>query len=214
MTLEQRLGALATALGTDVKGLRNMIGVLANLTTDAKGNLVVAVNEVDASADLAHTKIGGTTTSIAAAVGSAGTQTVTQALAKLYVDIGTVEANVANLINDSAMSGDLTHTYSADKIIQLVNGLETKILGGMPPEMFDTIKELADYLSDNTVAGGLIQQLGKKVDVSMVQTFTALEQEQGRANINAASNTEFQALVIGIGDYDANLEAIYEAAKV
>ena len=214
MTLEQRLSSLAVALGTDVKGLRNIIGVISNLTTDAKGNLVLAVNEVDASADLAHTKIGGTTTNIGTAVGAVGAQTVTEALAKLYMDIGLVEANVVNLIDDMAVSGDVTHTYSADKIIQLVNGLETKILGGMPPEMLDTIKELADYLRDNTVANGLVQQLSKKVDVSMVQMFSTVEQAQARSNINAASDTEFQALVTNIGNYDADLVALYEAAKV
>lgn len=214
MTLEQRLSSLAVALGTDVKGLRNIIGVLSNLTTDAKGNLVLAINEVDASADLAHAKIGGTTATIGTAVGVVGAQTVTEALAKLYMDIGLVEANVVNLIDDTAVSGDVTHTYSADKIIQLVNGLETKILGDMPPEMLDTIKELADYLRDNTVANGLVQQLSKKVDVSMVQMFSTVEQTQARSNINAASDTEFQALVTNIGNYDANLVALYEAAKV
>ena len=52
-TLEQRLGELILALGVDVKALRNKdvaiettIGDLANLTSDQKGSIVAAINEV------------------------------------------------------------------------------------------------------------------------------------------------------------------------
>lgn len=47
-TLENRLIALAQALGTDVKTLTNSIGVLTTLNTTAKNNLVAAINEINA----------------------------------------------------------------------------------------------------------------------------------------------------------------------
>lgn len=45
-TLEQRLNSLAAAIGADIKALRDASGVLANLPTTAKNNLVAAIAEV------------------------------------------------------------------------------------------------------------------------------------------------------------------------
>lgn len=50
MTTEQRLIALAQAVGADVKALRLAAGDLTALSTTAKGNLVAAINEVMALA--------------------------------------------------------------------------------------------------------------------------------------------------------------------
>lgn len=54
MSLQTRLDALITAIGTDYKGLRTWItgsatGDLSGLTTTAKTSLVAAINEVDAN---------------------------------------------------------------------------------------------------------------------------------------------------------------------
>lgn len=46
MALEQRLEALATAVGTDVRDLRGRTGNLAALSTSARGSLVAAINEL------------------------------------------------------------------------------------------------------------------------------------------------------------------------
>lgn len=46
MTLEQRLLDLVNAIGPDIKALKLANGVLADLDTTAKGNLVAAINEV------------------------------------------------------------------------------------------------------------------------------------------------------------------------
>ena len=54
MTLEQRIIALAQAIGTDVKTLYAAIGLLSNLDTTDKTNLVAAINEVKAVADSAQ----------------------------------------------------------------------------------------------------------------------------------------------------------------
>lgn len=48
MTTEQRIIALAQAIGGDVKTLTNKIGDLTSLTTTAKGNIVAAINELHA----------------------------------------------------------------------------------------------------------------------------------------------------------------------
>lgn len=49
MSLELKLIALATAVGTDVGDINQNIGTLANLTTTQKANLVAAINEVKAA---------------------------------------------------------------------------------------------------------------------------------------------------------------------
>ena len=53
MTLEQRLIALAQAMGADVKALLAAQGSLSALTTTAKNNLVAAVNELKTAVDAA-----------------------------------------------------------------------------------------------------------------------------------------------------------------
>ena len=53
MTLKTQLELLATAVGTDVKNIRNTVGTISNLTTADKTNLVIALNEVKAIADTA-----------------------------------------------------------------------------------------------------------------------------------------------------------------
>lgn len=46
MTTTQRIIALATAIGTDIKALITKQGDLTTLSTTAKGNLVAAINEL------------------------------------------------------------------------------------------------------------------------------------------------------------------------
>lgn len=49
MALEQRLQALAVAIGDDIQDLRGRTGTLASLNTTAKASLVAAVNELVAT---------------------------------------------------------------------------------------------------------------------------------------------------------------------
>ena len=53
MTLEQRLIALAQAMGADVKALLQAQGSLSALSTTAKSNLVAAINELKTAVDAA-----------------------------------------------------------------------------------------------------------------------------------------------------------------
>lgn len=172
-TLEQRIVSLAQAIGLDVKNLTNSIGVLANLTTTEKTNLVAAINE-------------------------------------LKSDLGSID--LSGLINDAAASGTDV-TYSVDKILALLDTLKSDILGGIPSTALDTIKELADFLSDNTVAGGLVEQLGNRVRVDAAQSFDSTKQAQGRSNIGAASASDLTSLSNAIGDTDHNFVTDYNTAK-
>jgi hypothetical protein len=173
-TLEQRLIGLAQAVGADVKTLNTAVGVLANLTTTQKSNLVTAINEVQA------------------------------ALAGI---------DLVNLIDDTAGTGDLDVTYSADKVVALLNTLKADLLGGIPPSTLDTIQELAAYLADNTVTGGIVEQLANRVRVDTAQSFDANQQTQARGNIGAAAAVTLSALLTALGNTDHDFVADYVAAK-
>ena len=173
-TLEQRIIDLAQAIGSDVKTLNSTVGVLTNLTTTQKTNLVAAINEL---------------------------QNQVSAL------------DLDSLIDDAAGVGDIDVTYSADKIITLLEALKTDLLGGIPPSTLDTIQELADYLTDNQVAGGIVEQLANRVRVDAVQSFTTAQQQQGRDNIGAAATSALTALVAALGDVGHDFVSDYTLAK-
>lgn len=181
MTLEQRLSALATAIGVDVKTLNGILG--------------------------------GGTAAVATAAGLTGDKTVVQALTAIYT-LANNNANVlVNLINDAAIEGNVTQVFSADKVLSLVAATKADILGGIAPSTLDTIKELADYITNSGVVGGIVEQLAGKVDVNNVQLFTSMQQAQGRSNIGAASAVDLSMLTAAIGNPDVDLVSLYTAAK-
>ena len=173
-TLEQRIIDLAQAIGTDVKALNTTVGVLANLTTTQKANLVAAINEIKAQI---------------------------------------TSLDLTGIIDDTAVAGDIDVTYSADKIITLLDALKTDLLGGIPPSTLDTIQELAHYLTDNQVAGGLVEQLANRVRVDAAQNFTAAQQLQGRDNIGAAAASALTTLVAALGNVGHDFVSDYTLAK-
>jgi hypothetical protein len=231
-TLNQRIADLAVAIGTDIKGLRNTIGVLTSLNTTDKTSIVNAINELVGVDSEIHTLIGGTGTQIAAAVGLSGSKSIKEALIEVALLISTETTNRTTAdsgldtrltsvetalltagaqINDSAPS--TTEVYSSQKVEDLVLNLENTILGGIPLSTLDTIKELADFLTDNTVASGLVSQLAKRVRVDAAQSFTSGEKSQARTNIDAASGTDFNNLVSDLGTLDYNYVSDYTTAK-
>lgn len=221
MTLEQRIIALAQAIGTDVKTLRGTIGVLANLTTTSKSDIVTALNEV-----LAKTNVNSN------AIGTLGSLTTT-AKSNLVSALNEVQASVSSidltsLINDAAQSGVTDKTYSADRILSLVTGAVNQLVNSSPSTM-DTLRELAAALGDNpNFATTIATSLGNRVRVDAVQTFTSLEQDQARSNISAASvasvtaaqasasaaQATADATNLSLGNTDFDLASAYTASKV
>lgn len=98
-------------------------------------------------------------------------------------------------------------TYSQVVINELLNQLKQQLLGGIPAQAFDTIKEIADWIeNDETAMAGFISSIAKRVAVDSAQTFTDAERLQGRANIGAQE-------AAAIGDTNTDLVALYVAAK-
>ena len=91
MTLEQRLIALAQAIGADVKALLAAQGSLSALTTTAKASLVAAVNELKTAVDAASG--GGVSIDDGAGDGATG---VTWSADKIFDAIEAAKTAVKN----------------------------------------------------------------------------------------------------------------------
>lgn len=106
MTLETRLIALATAMGTDVKALTQSQGSLSALTTTAKTNLVAAINEL-------VTMVGGAGAAINDSAGD-GVTTTTWSANKIYDSIEAAKLAVTNsLVNGAAATLDTLNELAA-----------------------------------------------------------------------------------------------------
>jgi len=109
---------------------------------------------------------------------------------------------------DDSLNSSTAKTYSIDKIKSQVAALKAELLGGVPAEAFDTLKEIADYIgNDQTATSGLVTAVGFRVRVDAAQAFDNTQKAQARANIDAFGSVE-------IGDPDTNLVALYTTAKI
>ena len=97
MTLEQRLIALAQAMGADVKALLQAQGSLSALSTTAKNNLVAAINELKTAVDAAAG--GGVTINDGAGDGATG---VTWSANKIFDTIEAAKAAVKSDLTNGA----------------------------------------------------------------------------------------------------------------
>ncbi len=131
------------------------------------------------------------------------------ALNELHTMIGAIDTST--VIDDAAAS--LTKTYSSTKIAADIAAAVAALVDSAPTAL-DTLNELAAALANNpNFATDITTSLGNRVRVDAVQTFTAEQQDQGRANINAASATALNALISSLGDTDQDFSADYVAAR-
>ena len=94
MSFETRVIALAQAIGADVKALREADGVLSNLNTTAKTNLVAAINELHAAIAAGGVQIDDHATN--------GATTVTWSADKTFDEIELAKTAVINSLTNGA----------------------------------------------------------------------------------------------------------------
>ncbi len=139
MSLETGIIALAEAVGADVKALTLKIGDLSQLSTDAKNNLVAAINElstnvltIDDDAGLGDTGVtwsaDKTVTAIQAAVDALvdGAPAALDTLNKLAAALGNDE-NLAQTISDVTGLSDRLDSIDAligdvESVLVAING--------------------------------------------------------------------------------------------
>lgn len=120
-------------------------------------------------------------------------------------------------INDAAGDGATTVTWSANKIydelVAAIAALRTELTAGAGAAL-DTFAELAAAINnDASFASTIATSLSNRVRVDAVQTFTGVEQTQGRDNIGAASAASVTAITTALGNTDADLVSTYATAK-
>ena len=126
----------------------------------------------------------------------------------LVAAINELKAAIATVaVIDDLTAGSTTTTFSASKIVTLLDALRTQILGGADAA-YDTLLELQQALqNDQTGIAALTAAIDKRVRFDAVQTLTAPEQLQTRTNIGAVAS-------IDIGDTTTDFVAIFEAQLI
>ncbi|RLA06018.1 MAG: hypothetical protein DRQ51_10595 [Gammaproteobacteria bacterium] len=117
-----------------------------------------------------------------------------------------IKAISAALIDDTAANTITDKTYSAKQIHDMLNVLKTDILGGADTaNALSTIAKIkAELEADNTAAAAITVEIGKRLS-NEATTYTAGEQDQFRANINALSEAEVDQKITDAGvleDFD------------
>lgn len=259
MSLTTNLSDAFTRVATESKALRTLINGNAvdnaALTTTAKGNLVAAINELDAAINALQaggsvdsldelTDVAITTPATGHILRHNGTTFVnvlgTSHFQPLDTDLTSIAALVTTaygrafltLANQAGLVGLLpTSSEAAVGLVELATVAEATAgtdtaravtpagakaaadaaaaaLVDSSPATLDTLNELAAALGDDpNFATNMTTALGNRVRVDAAQAFTAIQQDQGRANINAASAT-------AVGDTNTNFVTVFEAGLV
>jgi hypothetical protein len=169
MSLQTRLTDLITAIGTDYKQIRSWItgsssGNLTGLTTAAKGDLISAINEVNAKP-------------------SSGAPADATTAVKGIIEIATLA--------EVATGTDTVRAVTPEGVRQERAALKDEILGAGVPAALDTLDELSAALGDDAnFAATVTTALGNRVRVDAAQAFTAPQKAQGRTNIDAVFTTD------------------------
>ena len=96
-----------------------------------------------------------------------------------------------------------TKTWSSNKIVSEITSkcaeVKSALLGGAG-DAYDTLKELADLITENKELIDSLQELaGAHVRYDAAQELSPEQQGQARANIDAASDTEYQQTKSAVG---------------
>lgn len=185
LSLQTRLSDLATAIATDIKQARVWI------TGSASGDLTGLTTTDKTSLVAAVNEVKA---------GSSGAPPSASEAAPGIVELATL-AEVATGV-------DTERAVTPAGVSQGLTNLREDILGSGVPEALDTLAELAAALGEDAdFSASVTYALGKRVRVDFNnQNFTEPEKSNGRINIGAQAAAD-------IGDSDADLVAVYTAAK-
>jgi hypothetical protein len=138
-------------------------------------------------------------------IGSLSTLSTTDK-SNLVAAINELKGAVASgaAINDE-VSGSTTSTFSASKIVTLLDGLRTQIMGGADAA-YDTLVELQQAIqNDSSGIAAIATAIDRRVRFDSEQVLSDEEQVQARGNIGAVALTD-------IGDTSIDFIAIFDTA--
>ena len=127
------------------------------------------------------------------------------AINELRADLNSIDTG--SVINDETPSDSTT--YSSNKIISEITAkcqeVKSALLGGAG-DAYDTLKELADLISENKELIDSLQELaGAHVRYDAAQELSSGQKTQARSNIGAADDADYQATKVAVGTV-ANLQ--------
>ncbi len=150
------------------------------------------------------TQIGSDVKTLIANQGNLSALTTTQK-ASLVLSINELNAALAqidkNIIDDAQTIS--TKTWSSNKIVSEItakcNEVKSALLGGAG-DAYDTLKELADLITENKELIDSLQELaGAHIRYDAAQELSPEQKTQARSNIGAADDTEYQATKTAVG---------------
>lgn len=156
------------------------------------------------------TQVGSDVKTLIAKQGDLSTLTTSQK-ASLVLAINELNAAIAqidgNLIDDAQTVAN--KTWSSNKILSEIttkcNEVKTALLGGAG-DAYDTLKELADLITDNKELIDSLQELaGAHVRYDAAQELSPEQKTQARSNIGAADDADYQVTKGAVGTV-ANLK--------
>lgn len=183
MILEQRINALATSIGADVKALRLADGDLTLLSTSTKFNLVSAINEV-----LALANIGA---SLISDVASTSVTNKTYSASKISTDIAT---SISALRNELRAGASAALDTFAEVAAQLAadEGVATALATAINNRVrFDAATTLTTVQQD---------QARSNINAASASLLTSVA-------------SDLSTLTSNIGDTSTDFVAVYSAAR-
>lgn len=177
----------------EIDALISSVGVLSNLTTTAKSNLVAAINEVKASVGSAGAQINDTA--------GAGATTVTWSADKITSSLAGKQNTMSKASSAEIIAGtdDVKYTTSLGVAAAIAQAVANLVASA--PGTLDTLNELAAALgNDPNYATTIATALTKRIRVDAVQTFTTGEKLQACQNL-------------GLGDPETDYVSVYNTAK-
>ena len=149
------------------------------------------------------TQVGSDIRTLIANIGDLGTLTTQQkaslvvALNELKASLTAVEGQLGAQIDDNSTGTD--KTWSASKINSAITAAVNALINGAP-DTLDTIKEVADAITQNKDAIAAIQAIASgHVKFDGAQTLTSEQKTQARTNIDAAGTADVEAVKTTIG---------------
>lgn len=199
--------AQTTATGADGKADANTtaIGTLANLTTDAKTDLVVAVNEVDAHADVAQSTANTASNNASTALTKAN-----QAMANVdNLNLTTFDTVTVTGANVSSSANTLTVAKNSDGSICKIYGNIESTYKGSTSTTWTTGDTGLRPANPITIQGCMLRRAQVSSDSShriFYQTFTintngTITWENGSDAIYSRINWMFMASLIFVKDF-------------
>lgn len=219
MSLATNVTNLATRVATEIKSVRTLVNGnaadLSALTTTAKSNLVVALNELKSSLTSLSTELNNYKTSndadILAIEGDITTINSTLTSIQYAIDNLDVSGQVLALIDDTGTSS--TKVWSSTKTNSAISAAVAAVVDAAPSSL-DTLNELAAALGDDSNFASTITALiaGK---ANTVHTHAISDVTGLQSALDAkASNTALNTLSTNVGDTTTNYVTTFEAGLV